>query len=139
MYYYIEPEVSGGLGNNTVADTSVHPPVVSKLHYQFDGWLGDDLLESFPCYIISEKLKTEIDSEKLSGYQVDQIEISKSDQFEELYPGIELPRFYWLKVTGKAGENDFGIAEDHRLVVSEKALTVLKKGKIDQADLEEFL
>ena len=59
MYYFIEPEVAGGWGGNTIADTSVHPPKISKLHYQFDGWLGDDLLESFPCFIVSESLKHE--------------------------------------------------------------------------------
>lgn len=43
-YFYIEPEVAGGLGRNTVMNRAVHPPVVSKLHYHFDGWLGDVLL-----------------------------------------------------------------------------------------------
>ncbi len=138
MYYYIEPEVSGGLGENSVVDTSVHPPVVSKLHYQFDGWLGDDLLETFPCYIITEQLKDEIDSTGLSGCQFYGVEVTKSDQFDELYPGKELPGFYWLKINGKAGKEDFGIADDHRLVVSEKTMLILKKNNIDQADIEEF-
>lgn len=138
MYFYIEPEVSGGFGDNAVIDTSIHPPKVSKLHYQFDGWLGDDLLETFPCHIVSESLAKKIESAELNGYKFDDVEISKSEQFEELYPGKELPKFYWLKVTGVAGKDDFGIAEDYRLTVSEKALEVLKKGKIDEADVEEF-
>lgn len=138
MYFYIEPEVSGGFGDNTVADTTVHPPVVSKLNYLFEGWLGDDLLESFPCYVVSEKLKSEIMNSELMGLEIDGLEVTKSEHFDELYPGKELPEFYWLKVTGEAGKDDFGIASDHRLVVSDKALDVLKKCSIDQADLEEF-
>lgn len=138
MYFYIEPEVSGGFGSNAIVDASVHPPSVSKLHYQFDGWLGDDLLETFPCYIVSESLAYEIESVKLSGYILDNVEISKSEQFEELYPGKDLVKFYWLKITGVAGKDDFGIAEDYRLTVSKKALDVLKKGKIEEADIEEF-
>lgn len=138
MYFYVEPEVSGGFGDNAVVDTSAHPPRVSKLHYQFDGWLGDDLLETFPCYIVSESLAKEIELAGLTGYTFDDVETSKSEQFEELYPGKELPKFYWLKVEGVAGKDDFGVAEDCRLTVSTKALEVLKKGKIEEADLEDF-
>lgn len=138
MFYYIEPEVSGGLGEKTVIDTTVHPPSVSKLHYQFDGWLGDHLLETFPCYIISDRMVSNIASAGLSGYQIDSVEVTKSDQFNDLYPGKQLPPFFWLKINGKAGNDDFGIADDHRLVVSEKALSVLRRGCIDQADLETF-
>jgi hypothetical protein len=138
MYFYIEPEVSGGLGGNTVADTTVHPPVVSKLNYLFDGWLGDDLLELFPCYVVSERLKSEIMNSELLGFEIDGLEVTKSDQFDELYPGKELPEFYWLKITGQAGKDDFGIASDHRLVVSDKALDALRRCSLEQADLEEF-
>ena len=60
MYKYIEPEVAGGLGNETIIDKNYHPPIVKKLHYEFNGWLGDDILESFPCFIVSERLKNEI-------------------------------------------------------------------------------
>lgn len=138
MFFYIEPEVSGGLGVNTVADTTVHPPVVSKLNYLFDGWLGDDLLESFPCYVVSERLKSELVNTTLSGFEIDELEVTKSEQFDEQYPGKTLPKFYWLKITGKAGKDDFGLTSDHRLVVSEAALDVLQKGQLAQADLEEF-
>jgi hypothetical protein len=138
VFYYIEPEVSGGLGENTIADTSVHPPLVKQLHYQFDGWLGDDLLESFPCYIITERLMMEIEKANLSGYKIDNVEVSKSDQFKEIYPDKELPNFYWLRADGVAGSDDFGIASDGRLVVSEKAMSILKTFKIDQADVESY-
>lgn len=47
MYKLIEPEVAGSLGKETELDSSVFPPHVKKLHYEFDGWLGDDILESF--------------------------------------------------------------------------------------------
>jgi hypothetical protein len=53
-YFQIAPEVAGGWGRNTVMDRSIHPPHVTKLHFEFDGWLGDVLLESFPCYIITK-------------------------------------------------------------------------------------
>lgn len=47
MFRYIEPEVAGGLGEETQMDSTVHPPLVKKLHLEFEGWLGDDILETF--------------------------------------------------------------------------------------------
>ncbi|SJN58498.1 hypothetical protein VR7878_02883 [Vibrio ruber DSM 16370] len=138
MYFYIEPEVSGGFGEQSTVDTAVHPPEVSKLHYRFDGWLGDDLLETFPCYIVTSFLAEVIESSELNGYVLDEVVISTSEQFEALYPQIKLPKFYWLKVLGIAGKDDFGIADDYRLVVSDNALAALKKGKIDSAEIEDF-
>jgi hypothetical protein len=34
-FVYIEPEVAGGLGENTLLDVRTHPPVVTRLHYEF--------------------------------------------------------------------------------------------------------
>ena len=136
MYYYVEPEVSGELGEKTIADTSIHPPNISKLHYQFDGWLGDDILEAFPCYIITKQLKEIIQSSDLCGYEITDIEISKSANFLELYPSVILPKFYWLKIVGKAGQSDFGIARDYRLVISDKAMAIFDKTNIKNSDIE---
>jgi hypothetical protein len=134
-YYYIEPEVAGGLGPNTVMDRSVHPPHVSRLHYLFDGWLGDVLLESFPCFIITEAAMRKLEAEGLTGIQSDKVEISLSEQFKELHPNQQLPPFVWLRVNGRVGQDDFGSAPDGRLVVSGpgKALEVLQSLGTSQA------
>lgn len=136
MYYYIEPEVSGGLGDKTIIDTSVHPPVVTKLHIQFDDWLGDDLIECFPCFIITKSLARKVIHEKLTGYELDYVEISKSDEFKEFNTNKGLPDFLWFKVTGKAEKDDFWIAEDKRLAVTERALRLLKTKNLKEADIE---
>jgi hypothetical protein len=44
-YYYVKPFVAGEFGKNTVLDNSVHPPIVHKLHYEIDVWIGDRLDE----------------------------------------------------------------------------------------------
>ena len=137
IYLFIEPEVAGGLGPETVIDNSVHTPIVSKLHYQFDGWLGDDILESFPCYIVTDTLKKGLEESDLSGFAFSEVLVTTSSTFEELHPGTELPAFHWLKVTG-IDTNDFWIASDHRLVASVKAIEILRSYNIDNADFEEL-
>ena len=138
-YHVVEPEVAGGWGENTeFTRTPGQPVVVHKLHYQFDGWLGDELLESTPCYIVTERLMAEIRRAQLTGVSFEQVEISKSEQFDELYPARELPKFVWLKVDGTPGQDDFGVTADLQFVVSEQALTVLEDVGISHALVERY-
>ena len=132
-YFYVEPEVAGGLGFDTVMDRSVHPLVVSRLHYEMDGWLGDAILESFPCFIVTEDAKRQLQAIGATGANFEDVRITRSSQFRELYPNRELPTFYWLKVSGRVGEDDVGTAADGRLVVSDRVLKALQGVGVDNA------
>ena len=137
-YYILSPEVAGGLGERTVMDSSVHPPRVQQLHYEMEGWLGDDLLESFPCFIVTARVKDALIGIHASGCTFDSVEISKSPTFEELYPGRQMPSFFWLKIHGRAGAHDLGLSEDHRLVASKRVLDLLKSLDLANCDMAEY-
>jgi hypothetical protein len=134
-FFSFEAEVAGGLGPNTVLD-SLWPPTIHKLHYVFDGWLGDAVLESFPCFIVTEIAACALIQAGLTGFELGDVEISVSEQFRESYPGRRLPPFRWLKIVGKAGTDDFGYGSDRRLVVSENALASLRSVGVKEAILE---
>lgn len=137
MYYQIEPEVAGGWGEGTQANTTIHPPEVTKLVYEFECWSGDSIVTSFPCYLITEELAQSLTQTKLSGYKLSRCEVTKSEIFNELYPNRTLPFFVWLKVFGESGIDDFGIGNDLRLVVSDVALSVLKEHSLHECEIEE--
>ncbi|WP_080270387.1 hypothetical protein N027_23490 [Pseudomonas syringae USA007] len=137
-YYYIEPEVAGGLGEQTIMDINCWPPKVSKLEYRFEGWLGDELLEMFPCFICTYALANALSTCKLSGMSFGPVITSKSEDFLELYPNTSLPDFYWLQVHGAAGADDFGIAQNNRLVISDSVMNIIKKFNINHADITDF-
>jgi hypothetical protein len=132
-YYSIEPEVAGGFGEETIIDRSCGRMEVMKLHYKFDGWLGDELLESTPCFIASERLANRIDRANLSGFKIDDVQVTKSDEFHDLHPKLGLPKFVWLKVIGTPGKDDFGITPGLNLVVSELALQLIKESGLKHA------
>jgi hypothetical protein len=138
-FFTLQPEVAGGLGAKTVMDTTVHPPLVSVLEYEFDGWLGDDILESFPCYIITERLKNLLEESLFTGYIFDNVIISTSETFDELYPETNLPEFHWLKIEGEAGIEDIGFSESNHLIVSESFLKVLLQVNLKHCLTEEYL
>lgn len=135
MPYFIEPEVSGQLGEKTIIDATTHPPVVKYLHFIFYGWLGDDLIECFPVFLVTEKLKLQLDESTLTGYRINNCEIEYSEEFNTLQPNTILPKFYWLEVTGK-DKNDFKIFEN-KLNVSDFAYSVLSQFSLKNAVVEE--
>jgi hypothetical protein len=106
--------------------TESHPPIVERLHYEFEGWEGDEILESFPCFIVTERLADAIRRHGLTGAAFDHVEISRSDTFDELQPMSTLPTFVWMKINGDRGKDDFWLAGDGRLVVSERAWELIR-------------
>lgn len=137
-YFFVEPEVAGGLGERTEMDRSVHPPIVTRLHYAFDGWLGDVLLETFPVFIVTDEARQSLRAAGSSGVAFGGVEVTTSELFAELYPDRTLPSFVWLKPEGRAGHDDFGTAADGRLVVSQSALELLTRLGIANAFVEPF-
>jgi hypothetical protein len=137
-HFIVEPEVAGGLGEHTVMDCTVRPPKVSKLHYKFDGWLGDSLLESFPCFIATKDLAQKLKDLHPTGVAFCEVEVEKSELFRRVHPNRKLPDFLWLKVSGKPGKDDFGLADDLRLVISQRVLDLLKSQHLKNALIGHF-
>lgn len=137
-YYLIEPEVAGELGPDTVMDPGVHPPRVYVLHYDLKGWLGDDLLESFPCFIVTDRCREALERAGFSGCLFAPVKVTASEVFFELHPLQPLPVFHWLKVNGIVGKDDIGLADDYRLAVSDDVLRVLRSLSIEHCDVEEM-
>lgn len=139
MFFFLYPEVAGGFGENVVYDPATRH--VEHLHYEFDGWLGDDILQTSPCcYIITDRIKQAISKVANSGYAFAEVEISKSEQFRDIYPDRELPSFSWLKVFGQAAKDDFGVSADKCLVVSERVLEAIRQnGQLENCDIAEFV
>jgi len=96
------------------------------LVYQFDGWLGDELLEAFPCFIVTGRLATAIEASDLTGARFGPVEVAKSALFEELHPALDIPQFRRLHVFGNS-KADFSLDSQHRLCVSDSALALLKR------------
>jgi hypothetical protein len=135
-YYRLDPEVAGALGDDTVMDTSVHPPVVSSLQYEIHGWLGDDIVESTPCFIVTERLANLLAASNLSGFRLADVDITLWEQAEELEGGpLDLPPFRWLQLVGRPQVDDFGPNEQGSLVASESALALLRQVNLNHCDV----
>ena len=131
-HHVVEPEVAGGLGERIVVDRSTDPVRVLRLHYQFEGWSGDDLLATHPVFICTDRLGRALGAAGLSGFRLADLAVTTSATFKELYPRRKLPTFRWLQVDGVAEHDDLALRSS-RLVVSDRALCCLRSFSLAQA------
>lgn len=153
--FILEPEVAGEIGEHTIYEnydaivSRGERAIISHLHFVFMGWLGDDILETTPCFLVSEQLKKAIEKSDLTGYEFHNIEVSLSDEYKELYPYQESPCFYRLLPHGIINVQaewysnwngmDFSLTKKMYLVLSEKAMNILKDFQLEHADITEIL
>jgi hypothetical protein len=124
-YFVLEPEVAGGFGERTCFDRSGGGLEVVTLHYKFEGWFGDELVETSSVFLATERLASQLKLRNFTGITFNQVEVTVSEIFEELQPNCKLPKWMWLRVCGEPGRDDFGLYNNARLVVSQQALEVL--------------
>jgi hypothetical protein len=140
-YFTLEPEVPGGIDEECEGDFSARPPRIDKLVMYFDDWLGGDLLTSHPVFFVTQEMASRIGAAKLSGYESAPMNVKRSELFEDLHEDapLTLPKFVWLKVSGAPGVDDFGVtSKGTTLVVSDQALSVLKRGSLNHCDVAPF-
>lgn len=138
-FLVIKPEASGHPGEDTVITSPGPPPIARDLHYEFDWWVGDDLVGSFPFFLTTERLKAALTAlGSPSGFSFAPVKVTTSPFFRKTNPGRTLPPFWWLKVAGKAGLDDMGLSGQRALVVSGRVLTVLLAHTLDQAEISQY-
>lgn len=138
-FYRLEPEVPGGFGERTELDTSSHPSVVHRLHFEFMGWDGDDLVTTFPCYLVSGRLGRALVDTGLRSFELADVEITIDEQFQEFFPEVvdSLPTWRWLRPSGAPGASDIWTDESGDLHVSRAALDVLQRFTLTHCDIDE--
>ncbi|BDD84621.1 hypothetical protein TPB0596_43840 [Tsukamurella pulmonis] len=131
----LDPEVAGGLGDESVLDTSVHPPLVHRLHFVVAGWLGDDLIQSFPVYLMSPRLLAALRTAGLTGFSVNpHCRIAFDEQVGEELDNADILTFEWIDVHGTAAD-DLRITEDLLLEVSDRAWDTLSRFSVNHCEI----
>jgi hypothetical protein len=140
-YYVLRPEVPGGMGDGTVLHQRPGTyPLVERIEFEWGyGSLGDELITTHPVYLVTKPLAETLRSAGLSGFTLSSdVAMSVDDNVRELEPDWRPPTLEWLHVAGSAGVDDFGLTDDASLVVSDKALAVLRTHQIDNCDVEPY-
>ena len=137
-YFVLEPEVAGGFGPATTGDLRARPPLIERFNYEFDTWLGDPILEAISTFIVTDRLKEALIEAQASGVAFGDVEVTKSGIFLDMNGDRTLPAFSWLKITGQAGKDDFGLSMSRHLIVSERAMNLLKVFGLKYCEVSEY-
>ena len=145
-YYLLYPEVAGELGDGSeIVYEDGQIKEVIFLEYNFMGWLGDELLTTDPCFIVTESLQNDIILNGLTGAKFNNIAMTFSDEFHEMCGDRKVPRFVQIICNNLYESNDQNLIYDfyldkyNNIIVSEKALGVLRQHKIDMCDIEKYI
>ena len=140
MFYSLIPQTCGEFGRKTLyaGELTDIPPVIYRLHAEFNIYPNDQLIaisNQFVCTAnLAEKLQRT--QPRLSGLQIHELNVTTTLDFRRNNSGKELSEMRWLKIVGKAGVEDFGMSADYKLVVSDKALSVIKS-EINNCEISE--
>ncbi|MCW1916974.1 hypothetical protein OJ996_25520 [Luteolibacter sp. GHJ8] len=126
-YYEIIAEVPGHIGQRSVVDREARPPKVSSLHFVFEDWGGDELLTSYPIYLVKDSLAEAFLEQRFSGFELASVDVERGKQILAFKPSLELPKFLWLRVTGDHKGADFFMTSNRYLGVSEGGLMAIKE------------
>ena len=137
MYYTIDPEVTGELGEDSSYDEAQRAVDKGPLQLIFEGWLGDDLIAMSPFWFVTEQLASAMKEASLTEFELDPVTVSKGDQWE-LAARFELPPVWFRLIPTGSIESGDDVALDDGLVVSNRALEVFQSFSLTQATVTPF-
>ncbi len=138
--FLLKPDVAGGIDAPTLLLHAARPPIVENLHYYFDDWDGDDLVMGYPCFLVTASMAAKLRTADLSGVRYDNVVVTKSELSRDIRPDLVLPTFKWLRISGDPAKDDFSFVaakSGYELIVSEKALQVLRTGELKHCEITE--
>lgn len=148
MLFLLECEVAGGLGERTIIDNNKN---IVHLDYEFAGYMGDEIIETIKSFVITFSLADDIKNNQLNGYSLQDIELSANEEFYDFNQEEELSDFGLRLIpngTVNVDKNkqeyqdwsgqDFCFSNTSCLVVTEKALKILKMHKLNYCEITEL-
>ena len=104
------------------------------MQYVLDYPTTEDLLESFPAYIVSEALAERMTAARLRGFALDDAEVRPGENYVALYGNVPHKRYRWLRVTSSS-PSDCWLDSEYRLCVSDRMYDVISQHRIDGCDV----
>lgn len=124
--YELELEVAGSPGPGTQWGSTRSE--ITRLNYEFDGWLGDDLVTSTPVTIATTRVRDAIIAAGLTGVEFADVLVTRSEEFDDVMgTDAVLPEWVWLRPVGTPGEDDAWAGRWNRLTVGERMYTLLQQ------------
>ena len=137
MHFRLDPQVAGELGEGTRLDGHSHPPTVDKVDYVLDGPDTDDLVQSFPVFLVTIRLGRVLLAADLTGFSLAEASVRPGDGYTDAFGEAPHRRFSWLQVRGVASQDDCWLDSTHLLCVSARMMDRLQGANLSNCTIEE--
>jgi hypothetical protein len=131
MPFVLEPHVAGVLGPGTRLDPSTHPPIVTKLEYVLDLPDVDDLIESFPVFLVSAVLAARLADGDFTGFALHPAAVTAGAD----YGDAAVPTYRRLVPEPGAADPDAWVSDDDHLCVSDRLMAILRGFELRNCDI----
>jgi hypothetical protein len=135
--YSIDPQVAGELGEGTVMDSSVHPPAVSRVEFILDYPETDDLIQSFPIYLLSDELADRVVQSGLAGIRLEDVDVRPSEEFLAAFGEAPHRNYRWLQLENSEGA-DAWISDALELCISDRMMRILEEATLSDCIISEI-
>jgi hypothetical protein len=98
---------------------------VGNVEYLLDGPQVDDLIESFPVFLVSDRLASHLLSSDLSGFTLEVARVRPSHEYLAVYGEAAHPSFMRLRVVGDEGA-DMWLDSNQSLCVSDGFMAAIR-------------
>ena len=136
MHTLFEAEVAISLGDGSDYRHDREPRLVGTLHAEFEGWLGDDIVETSGFWLVTEALAAALQASELTGFELADVVVTTGPTRDEFdYP--PLPVWRRLVPTGSltAGDDIAAVRRGTTLALSDRVLRLLEGFQIENAFL----
>ena len=135
MPYRLEPHVAGELGRRR-SSIRRQPPIVTAVEYVLDGPDADDLIESFPVFLVSATLAERLDGAGLTGFVLEHAVVRPSADYEAVHGDVPQSPYRWMRLHESGPGADAWLGDDLRLCVSDRMMEVLRSHRLARCDIE---
>ncbi|GAB3566769.1 hypothetical protein GCM10027405_26320 [Arthrobacter alkaliphilus] len=141
-YYKIEPTVDGSHGEFSEFDPLSNKRRLLRFHLVLEDWFGEDIVTMAPGFAVTRRLANSLSESGLTGFELRDMYLSISTDGTEamIRKGAQIPDLVWLDLVGEYGQADFfldRVIPD--MIVSERALGLLRQFKLGDANIEDHM
>ena len=137
MPFALDPQVAGELGENTVIDTSSHPPVVSHVDFVLDYPETDDLIQAFPVLLVSAEMADRLTAADVAGVALSGASVRPSEDCLAVYGAAGTGSYRRLEPVGTE-RDDCWLSNEFLICVSDRMMRILAQGIMKNCDTKEI-
>ena len=135
-YFRLKPERPSNIWQYSTVDDRGE---IQKMVFAYDFWSNEPIFRDIRYFFVRRSVATALQEAGLTGFQCVEVPTIKSKQYDSSDHRDRDPEpVGWLQVTGRMAMDDFGLQGKAKLVVSERALGVLRNHGLVRCEVIEY-